>query len=256
MHVVAICNWKEGAAELVSALAGALGITAYEARLRMFGIGPAVVASFADQQPAQALAGKLEQSGIPTLVVDATAIRDSSGYFIVRRFEFNKWSVSIETSAGQQRIEIPYDDIDLLLPCTSIIGVSTQKTVTERKFSIGKTMLSGGLPMTTKVERQETVTDEERTMVLYLYAGTRAPIIFSQVGMTFDGLGAAMQLSRELNFTHLTNELRRLCPAAVHDDRLVSQMGQIRLLGPGLNPENNLNLAVEVLALSLRQRGA
>jgi hypothetical protein len=255
MHVVAICNWKEESAELVQALAGALGITVYEARARMIGGGPAVVASFADQQPALELAGKLNQGGIATLIFDATAVRSSAGYLIVRRFVFEKRSIRIETSNGQQ-IEIPYDEIDLLLPCTSIVGVSGQKTVTERKLSIGKTILSGGIPMTTKVERQEAVTSEERTKVLYLYAGKRLPAVFSQIGMTFDGLGDAMKLSRELNFTHLTSELRRLCPGAVYDDRLVSQTGQVRLLGPGLNSETNLNLAVEVLALSLRKRGA
>ena len=255
MHVVAICNWKEESAELVQTLANALGITVYEARPRMFGNGPAVVASFADPQPALVLAGRLKQSGFATLIFDAAAVRSSAGYFIVRRFEFNNRSISVESSGGQQT-EIPYDEVDLLLPCTSIVGVSEQKTVTERKFSIGKTILYGGLPMTTKVERQEAVTSEERTKVLYLYAGKRSPVIFSQIGMTFDGLGNAMKLSRELNFTHLISELQRLCPGALYDDLLLSQMGQIRLLGPGLNSETNLNLAVEVLALCLRQRGA
>jgi hypothetical protein len=255
MHVVAICNWKEESAELVQTLAGALGITVYEARPRMFGNGPAVVASFADPQPALELAGKLKQSGFATLIFDAAAVRSSAGYFIVRRFEFKKGSISIESSDGQQT-ETPYDEVDLLLPCTSIVGVSEQKTVTERKLSIGKTILYGGLPMTKKVERQEAVTSEERTKVLYLYAGKRSPVIFSQIGMTFDGLGNAMKLSRELNFTHLISELQRLCTGAVYDDLLLSHMGQIRLLGPGLNSETNLNLAVEVLALCLRQRGA
>jgi hypothetical protein len=255
MYVVAICNWKEESVELVQTLATVLGITVYEARPRMFGRGPAVVASFADPQPAQELARKLNQSGIPTLIFDATAVRSSSGYFIVRRFEFKKGALHIEASDGQQ-VEIPYYEIDLLLPGTSVIGTSETKTVTERKFSIGKTILSGGIPMTKKVEHQEAATTEERTKVLYLYADKRLPVIFSQNGMTFDGLGDAMKLSQELNFTHLINELRRLCSGAVYDDRLLSQMGQVRLLGPGLNSETNLNLAVEILALSLRQRKA
>ena len=255
MHVVAICNWKEESAELVQALANALGITVYEARLRMFGNGPAVVASFADPQPALELAGKLNQSRFATLIFDAAALRSSAGYFIVRRFELKKMSIFIETSDGQ-RAEIPYDEVDLLLPCISIVGVSEQKTVIERKLSIGKTILSGGIPMTTKVERQEAVKSEERIKVLYLYAGKRSPVIFSQIGMTFDGLGDAMKLSRELNFAHLISELQRLCTGAVYDDLLLSQTGQTRLLGPGLNSETNLNLAVEVLARCLRQRDA
>ncbi len=255
MHVVAIYHWKEESDELVQALAGALGVTAYEARPRLFGNGPAVVASFADPQRAADLARKLDQIGFATLLLDATAVRSRSGHFVVRRFELKKWSVHIESSDGQ-RMEILFDDVDLLLPCTSIVEVSETKTVTERKLSIGKTILSGGLPMTSKIERQEEVSSVERAKFLQLYAGKQSPAIFSQNGMTFDGLGDAMKLSRELNFAHLTSELRRLCPGAVYDDRLLNQVGQARLLGPGLSAETNLNLAVEILALGRRERGA
>jgi len=252
MHVVAICSWKEETSELVQALATALGITVFEARPRMIGNGPAVVASFADPQAAQALAKKLNQSGIATLVVDATAVLSRAGHFIVRRFELNEWSMRIESNDGQ-REDIPYVEIDLLLPATNIVGVSETKTVVERKFSIGKTVLSGGIPMTKKIEHREEVTSEERRKVLYLYAGNRSPVVFSQDGMTYDGLGAAMKLSRELNFSHLMSELRRFCPGAGYDDRLLNRIGQVRLLGPALNPETNLDLAAEILARSLRR---
>ncbi len=251
MHVVAISSWKEETAGLVQALASALGITAFEARPRMIGNGPAVVASFADAEMALALAKKLNQIGFATLVVDALTIRSKTGQFIARRFQFNKWSLLIETSAGQQE-EIPYEEIELFLTGTSIAGTSETKTVTERKFSIGKTLLSGGIPMASKVEHQEETTTEERGKVLYLYAGQRPPVVFSQNGMSYEGFGAEMKLSRELNFTHLTSELRRLCPGVRYDDRLLNRAGQARLLGPTLNPETNLDLAAEILARSLR----
>jgi len=79
MHVVAISSWKEETAGLVQALASALGITAFEARPRMIGNGPAVVASFADAEMALALAKKLNQIGFATLVVDALTIRSKAG---------------------------------------------------------------------------------------------------------------------------------------------------------------------------------
>ncbi|MDD2540026.1 MAG: hypothetical protein PHH28_03155 [Desulfuromonadaceae bacterium] len=250
MHVVAINRWKEETPELVQALAGVLGITAFEARQRMIGAGPAVAASFADRERARTVAKKLEQDGFATLIIDAMAVRSRAGDFIIRRFQFNKMSILIETGDGQQK-EIPYEEIDLLLQGTSIAGTSELKTVTERKLSIGKTLLSGGIPMTSKVERQEEITTEERGKVLYLYADTQSPVIFRQNGVTYDGLGAAMKLSRELNFTYLISELRRLCPAADYDDRLLTRAGQTRLLGPTLNPETNLDLAAEILAQSL-----
>jgi hypothetical protein len=72
--------------------------------------------------------------------------------------------------------------------------------------------------------------------------------------MVYDGFGAAMKLSRELNFAYLKSELRRLCPEAVYDDRLLNRLGQVRLLGPALNPESSLDLAFEILARSLQRR--
>lgn len=252
MHVVAIHSWKEETAELVQALAGALGITVFEARPRLIGGGPSVVARFADPEPALALAKKLNQCGFATLVVDSAAVCGRAGHFIVRRFELDERSMRIETGDGQ-RAEIPYAEIDLLLPGTSIVGSSETKTVTERKFDIGKTLLSGGIPLTKKIERQEEVATEERGKVLYLYAGQRPPAFFSQNGMSYDGFGPAMKMSRELNFTHLISELRRLSPGAVFDERLLNRAGQVRVLGPALNPETNLDLAAEILARTRRQ---
>lgn len=251
MHVVVIHRWTEETTELVQALAVALGITAYEIRQRMIGGGPAVVASFADPQQARTLSTKLNQSGVATLIIDADAVRSKTGRFLVRRFELKEWLLRIEASDGQSA-EIAYGDIDLLLPGTRILGQSETITVTERKFSLGRTILSGGIPLTKKVERQEEVNTEERENVLYLYAGERPPVVFSQSGMVYDGLGAAMKMSRELNFAYLTSELRRLCPAAGYDDRLLKRLGQVRLLGPAQNPETNLDLAFEILARSLR----
>jgi hypothetical protein len=252
MHVVVIHGWQEETAELVQALAVALGFTVFEARQRLIGGGPAVVASFADPHQAEALAAKLNQGGIATLVVDAAAVRSGTGHFVVRRFELGKRSLRTEAVDGQST-EIPYGEIDLLLPGTRIAGQTESKTVTERKFSLGKTILSGGIPVTKKIARQEEVTTEERTKFLYLYAGSCPQVVFSQSGMTYEGFGAAMKMSQELNFAFLTSELRRLCPDAGYDDRLLNRLGQIRLLGPAQNPETNLDLAAEILARSLRR---
>ena len=252
MHVVAIDGWREVTPELVQALAGELGITAYEARQRMIGGGPAVVASFPDAAQAGALESKLTQKGIKALVLDAVAGCSSAGCFMVRRFELGDVSLRIETGDGQS-VAIPYSEIDALLPGMSISGAVETKTVTERRLSLGKTLLSGGIPMTKKVAHQEEVTTEERRKFLYLYAGERLPVVFSQDGMAYDGLGPAKKLSQEQNFAYLISELRRLSPIAVYDDRLLTRLGQIRILGPAQKPETNLDLGAAILAACLRQ---
>jgi len=250
MQVVAIGSWREETPELVQGLADILGITVYEARQRMIGNGPAVVASPAEPESAQALAEELHRLGFAPEIVDSGSV-SGNGLIQVRRFKFRDLSVIIESREGRLT-EIPYAETGVLLALSSIVESSETKTFTERKLSIGKTLATGGVPMFSKKVHQEKHTVEDRDKFLYLYAPGRPTLVFSQSGMAYDGLGSAMQLSRELNFAHLQNELRRLCPTAAFDDRLLNRLAQVRLLGPTLNPESNLDLAAEILARSLR----
>jgi hypothetical protein len=57
-----------------------------------------------------------------------------------------------------------------------------------------------------------------------------------------------MKPSGEMNFNYLVAELRQRCPSAFYDDRLLRRAEQVKLLGPLLNPDNHLDLAVEILA--------
>ena len=250
MFVVAIYGWQEETAELVQALASALGVMAFEARQRLIGGGPAVVASFAELHMARALAEKVNLNGFKTLVVDATAVRMRNALLSVRRFELGERQVKIETLTGQQAAR-PYAEMALLLTGTSIASYSETKTVVEQKFSMGKTLLAGGIPMTKKVERQEEVFVEESEQVLYLYGHDGPTLVFSQNGMTYDGFGAEMKLSRKLNFAYLISQLRLCVPSAAFDDRLLSMVNQVRLLGPAQGREASLDLAAGILSRSL-----
>jgi hypothetical protein len=252
MHVVVIHGWKEECAELVQAIAVASGMTAYEARQRMIGGGPSLLASFAEPELARSLSIKLTGAGVGSFVVDTTLFRSDHAQFAVRRFELGERALHLEAVDGLTA-EIPYGEVELLLPGTRISGQTESKTITERKFSLGRTVLSGGIPLTKKVSRQEEVTTEDRTKCLYLYARRQPQVIFRQSGMSYDGFGAAMKLSQELNFAYLINELRRLCGAAAFDERLVNRLGQVRLLGPAQSFEAALDLAAEVQYRSLRR---
>jgi hypothetical protein len=250
MFVVAIYGWREETPEMVQTLAVTLGIMVFEARQRLIGGGPSVVASFSDQQQARGLAEKLSRSGIKALIVDATAVRLRGCFFIVRRFKFEDHVLKIEAHNGQQE-SLPYAEMELFLTGTSVMGFSETKTIVEKKFSMGKTLLAGGIPMTKKVERQEEVSREESEQILYLYAHDRPTAIFSLNGMNYDGFGAEMKLSRKLNFSHLISQLRLHAPSSTFDDRLLNRSSQARLLGSTQGREASLDLAAEILAQCL-----
>jgi hypothetical protein len=250
MFVVAIYGWREETPEMVQALAGALGIIVFEARQRLIGGGPSVVASFADQQQARVVAEKVGRVGIKALIVDATAVRLRNYFFIVRHFKFEDRVLKIEAHNGQQET-LPYAEMRLVLTGTSVVGISETKTIVEKKFSMGKTLLAGGIPMSKKVERQEEVFSEESEQILYLYAHDRPTAVFSLNGMNYDGFGAEMKLSRKLNFSHLISQLRLHAPGAAFDDRLLNRSSQVRLLGSVQGREAGLDLAAEILARCL-----
>jgi hypothetical protein len=247
MYVVIMHHWQEASAQQTQALAAVLQVTAFDARQRLFGRGPAVVATFAELDPAQALLMKLQQAGFRGFVVDTSATRARNSFYMVHRFELADAMLHVK-EAGGRSCRVTYREVNLLLPATRFTGHAETQTVTERKISMGKTLMTGGLPMARKIKRQVVLSSEERERVLYLYAANRPWFLFPQGGMVYDGLGAKMNPSREMNFNALVAELRLRCPAAFYDDRLLNRAGQPRLLGPLLRPEANLDLAVEILA--------
>lgn len=252
MHIVAIYGWQKDEATVAGILAERLGILVYEARQKIAGGGPTVVAIFADVQQANALAALLSREGVPTLVIDREGTRKKIQPFHVRCFVLATESLRLESLSGELCV-IDCATIEHLLVATSNASTQSSATVTERKFSLGKTLLAGGVPMTKNVTREEIVTSQVHGETLWLYAQGHGPAIFDWGALNYEGLGTAMQMSRDLNFVLLRNELRRLAPQAGYDDRLHKRAGLAHLLGPTLSPERDLDLAMEILRNSLRK---
>lgn len=256
MHIVAVHGWRKDEAEVAGIIAGALGLLTFEVRLKLAASGPAVLASYADPQRAETLAARLSQAGIPTLVIATSVERRKSRICRVRRFVLEEQMLRLESMAGES-CDIDYRMIELLLVATCCAGLEQATgTVTERKFSLGKTLLAGGIPMTKNVQREVAVATAVRDETLRLYVRDGATMVFDRATLNFDGLGGAMQLTRELNFARLKNELRRLAPQAIYDERLLKRAALVRLLGPSLSPEDDLDLAFEILARSLQLNAA
>ncbi|HEX4998574.1 MAG TPA: hypothetical protein VFY29_10115, partial [Terriglobia bacterium] len=91
----------------------------------------------------------------------------------------------------------------------------------------------------------------ERRKHLYLYAGQHPVFLFSQNVLNYEGLGQARQLSQEANFAYLLGELRRRCSNAVYDDRLLNRQTLAHLIGPGSNPDADLDVAILILSRAL-----
>lgn len=255
MNVVAIHNLPEDKESMGGALAAALGLTAFEAlsRLRVPGNGPAVVAVFADPEPANRLAAKLRTAGFHGALLTADEISSEAGRPPVKRFSLGEETLHGEPLQGPG-FDIAYKDIRLILRGTSVVSSTSTETVKTRSFNLGRAVMSSGLMLTKTTKDVREVRSEAREGFLAVYATDGSAMTFNEKGISYDSLGPARQPASAANFAYLIGELRRRCAGAVYDERLLTRAAQAALLGPRLNPETHLAVATGLLAKVLGGR--
>jgi len=253
MHILAIDHLGEDRDALSLALAQALGITLYEARARIAGTGkgPVIIASFGDKYDADKRAEQLRAAGISPLILSQAEIETDETRTTARTFVLADAELVIGTRTGEE-VRMAYSGITLIIRGTRITHTTRTETEKSTKLAPGRAILSGGLMLTKSVKVTSTTSTDVRDGFFHLYGATLPPIAFLESGVLYDSLGPALKPTRTANFLHLLGELRQRCTAALFDDRLLTRPGQIRLLGPLFTPEAHMDIAVSVLARSLR----
>lgn len=254
MHVVAIHSINKDDETLAGALAMVLKVTLYEAftRLRAPGNGPFIVAVLADRERAEQIVQELHSAGFKAVGLTAGEIDTAAFAWIVRRFSLREREIHVETEKGGP-LDISFQDINLVLCGMRISHTTATETVKERSVNLGRAVLSGGMMISKTTKTTRDVTTDVRERFLSLYAGDAPAIIFYENALDYNSLGSARKPSRSENFTYLVAELRRYCPGARYDERLMNRAAQASLLGPLLNPEDHLFIAAAVLAKALRE---
>jgi hypothetical protein len=253
MNIVAIYNLGKDEDRLSKALAAAVGRTEYEARsrLRVPKGGPSVVAVFQDPEKAEDCAVKLRTTGFDAVILTHDEIESDKACFPVKAFEFTAQSLNGE-SCEKQNMILPYHDIRLILCGMGIVVNEETETVKERKFSMGRALMTSGLVMTKSTSREIRTVEESRERFFYIYAAGRQAVVFRENLLLYETLGKALQPSRAANFNYVVSKLRTQCPDALFDDRLLNRATQAQMLGPSFNPEEHLYLAVSLLAKVLK----
>jgi len=253
VNIVAIYNLPSEKEALAKALAEALGKTAYEAaaRLRGPGTGPLVAATYGDAAAAEEAAARLRDAGFEVLIVSDEDLRREGERFIVRRFEFEDDVLRLD-SAQAQSIVLPYGDMELILRGISSSVHSEKESFKEKKLDMGKAIATGGLKFTKTEKKTREVISEEREGFIHCYAGVRPVMVLRESALNYDSLGPGRQPTRAANFARVEAGLRNRCPSAIHDNRLLNRTEQVQLLGPSLDPQNHMHIAIAVLAKSLR----
>jgi hypothetical protein len=256
MHLVAIHSLNKDKEAMGGSLAAILNVTLYEAltRLRCPGNGPLTIAVFAVKERAEKLSEELNAAGFKSVVLTDEEIAGEDRPWIVRSFGLGEGELHIETVDGKG-LDISSRDVDLILCGIGISRDTTTETVKHRSINLGRAVLTGGMILTKTTKTTRDVTTETRARFINLYAPDAPVIVFRENVLDYNSLGSARKLSRLENFAHLVSELRRCCPGAPYDERLINKAAQACLLGPLLNPEKHLAAATALLAKVLRENG-
>jgi hypothetical protein len=231
MKLVALALPPKDAASAVKLLCETAGYAPAEARMRVAGEAPLVVARLEDA-PADALCDALRRAGLAALAVPARPPADSDR-LVARALRFTSDAVWFTPRMGAE-LEVPYRSITALLRGLHVSREQGVRTETQRKFSLGKAIITQGFSMTTTEKKEVKFETESADQFLYVYGGAQPVAVYeSEVG--FACLGPDVRPSRIENLNLVSTRIRAKAPGAFFDDRLL-RMGRRTLPFDGGRP--------------------
>lgn len=258
MFVVALIGLAAAVEQEAPALAAELGVTAYEAGLLLRSATPAIVLRTDDRERATDLLGTLRGRGHDALAFDASAVVASEDMVNPRSFRLDDDAL---VSLGAKQERLPFSDLFAIARAVHSTRTGSVTTTKERKLSIGRAALSGGLLTSKTVTKERARTAEEREPVAYLFRRSgETPWLLASTRLRYDALGPQIRPSQLENFELLLRTLRELAPASVYDTRLVavrSVAEEVRSAGRGeqrATSSRGVDLLAHVVAMSVARR--
>jgi hypothetical protein len=229
MRVLALLKVASPDAESV-ALAADLGITPYEAGQLVRGHLPSIVLKTADVTKVEHLLAKLRARGNEAIACDASTVAEASAMHEFRGFRFEADAlVSLNQNGTSERL--PWEDVTTIIRATLRVADVSVETTRERKFDLGRAVLTQGLSVSKTVTKQSVQEIEKREPVIYLFRRSGPPWTTGESRARYDGLGADLKPGRLENFNVLVKKLRERLPQVPYDERLVHvRSGSVELL--------------------------
>ena len=193
------------------------GLTLMEVRARCGGLLPRILVRQAPDDEARRLTAGLGALGFKAFAADARQVPTDAQRIVARQLEWIDSGFAVTDGRGV-RSECSFAGIALFQPSFRTSTHSEIIKSTERKFSMGRALLSGGLALTKKVETvTEQVTSDRESFVLVVRGAGLPGIVLSEFRLGFQCLGAEIKHSRHLNLKALLERLRDLTGAPVDD---------------------------------------
>ena len=228
MYVVALTRWgpsgSPGQPALegeVGALAPVLGRGAYELRLALASPPPVVLFQSEDLESAKRALATLRGRGHGAVACDVGSVTSSSSMAVPKGFRFDS-DAFVGEVPGVGEVCVEYVQVAALLPALHTTIAESSSEHTEKKFSLSRAALSGGVILTKKQTVREHETTQERERVLYvMHSSGAGHVLLRESRLSYSGLGDRLGPSSTENFTTVLTLLRQHAPRAPFDERLM-----------------------------------
>jgi len=221
---VAVIPQDNPSIDLVKTVAGIIGKDAYQTRLLLAGSIPRVVARCNGVKEAEALARKLRETGLTTIVCSDAELRRPLQGVRAKTLEFGDKGVTFNTEGGAG-VTLGVGNVFLIIKGTRHPApeVEDAPAKTKLKLDVGATVVTGGLPIIRRVKEKSNSESFQTEWFLRLYErqSSEPRVEMLQYDMDYSFLGTETTLSSTANFINVVKRLREIYPQAIYDERLM-----------------------------------
>jgi hypothetical protein len=206
---------------LVRSVATVINKSPYDTRLLLAGKVPKVIAHYDSAQTAESVTQNLRELGLVAMACKDSELRRLPQTFKAKTLEFGEKEVLFRDSAGSEK-RVVENNVFLILVGRMETSVEVETTKTKTKFSLGRTLIMGGIPMWQRVDEKTTAQSIQAEYFARLY-DRKSPdpgVEILQQHMNYSFLGAKVAATSFINFGTVVQRLREVFPQAIFDDRL------------------------------------
>jgi len=187
---------------------------------RLAGTMPRVLLAAAPADQIGSLVDGFESLGFAAFSCDPAAAPSDDDRLLVRGIEVETGALAFLDGQGTPHRCVAAA-LSLIQRGVRVTTTSETVTTNERRLDMGKAVLTGGLMLTSKVQKQSVRTEETREPFLLLQRNDGQPdAIIYERRVDYRFLGVEKQPASHANLERTLARLRALAPAAPIDDRV------------------------------------
>ena len=200
----------------------------YETRLLLSGKIPKIIARYSGNEEAELIIKRLKTLGLIAIPLKDSELADSPlTRFNAHALKLGDREVTFFDKGGHQ-LKLEPKDVFLIVKGKLPASHDKPVTITNLKFNLTATLMTGGIPVFRKVKETIAGISNEANYFVRIYDATSPEprVEFFENYFDFSSLGSKIAPSTSVNLNMVITKLKTVFPQAPFDDRL-AQSGTI-----------------------------